>query len=380
VAWAWWPGYNTIASGGDDNVRDWHVRAETPLNVFTGHAGRVWCVTYAPNVRTLATAGADRTVRLWDPGPTQGVIRLGDQHVGPVRALALAPDSRTLATGHTGKEAVIRLWDIHTQRLRAELRGHRGEVSALAWSADGRLLASSSDDRTVRLWDVAARRERFVLRNLLAFDLAFTPDGRRLVCCATDRPPNYPSGVFWHELTHGRCVDVLRGRISALAYSPDSQTLVLGYTDRNGLLWRRPEGETREAANGSLGRIERMAFAPDGKSLATVGVGGMVKVWEAETGKERLNLFGHSGDVHAVAFSPDGKTLVTGGDDRTIRLWELLTGREVLRLSLHMGPVRGVAVTPDGKTLLTAGEDDGPGAIYLWRAADGPSLRREPRE
>jgi eukaryotic-like serine/threonine-protein kinase len=373
VAWGHDP--DTLATASDDDtVRYWHVRSGTQLNLFTGHTGRAWCVAYAPDGRTLATAGRDRTVRLWDPNRSRAVIPMGNDLPG-VWSLALAADGRTLATGHA--DGTVRVWDLEARQLRAELRGHIRGVIALSWSGDGGLLASAASDRTVRLWDVAAGRERFALPDLLGFDLAFSPDGRRLAVCGQDHPDS--RGVFWFEVNGGRATGALRGACASLAYSPDGRTLALGCTDGAGLLWRRPEGEQRGSANEPppganrvpLEWVNRMAYSPDGKSLATAGSGGRVVVWDAASGEQRLHLFGHEGEIGALAFSPDGKTLATGGDDKTLRLWELVTGREVLRLSRQLGPVRGVAFPPDGKSLVTAGDDGGAAAIYLWRA-DAP--------
>jgi eukaryotic-like serine/threonine-protein kinase len=361
LAVAWGPAGDTIATASDDNtVRHWHVRTGTPLNIFTGYPSRAWCVAYAPDGRTLATTGRDGTVRIWEPSRTRPVIQLGDG-LPATLTLAMAPDRPALATGHT--DGAVRIWDLAARRMLTELRGHNHSVTALAWSADGRLLASSGD-WTIRLWDVAAGRERLVVPDLEGWDLAFTSDGRLAICGEDDRARR---GVFWHDVAGGARVGAWQGDFCSLAYSSEGGTLAAGCMNGAGVFWRRPDGNQRGPVKGHLDLIRRMAFAPDGKSLATAGSGGTVKLWDAATGAERLQFFGHEGIVLALAFSPDGRTLATGGEDKTVRLWELVTGRELLRLSLHTGPVNGVAFTPDGRSLVTTGHDDeGPGAIYLW--------------
>ncbi|MFH8348191.1 hypothetical protein [Streptomyces sp. NPDC018045] len=239
-------------------------------------------------------------------------------HTGVVNAVAFSPDGRTLATGSVDR--TVKLWDTATDRMLATLIGHVGSVYALAFSPDGRVLATAGDDGTVRLWDVA---------------------GRRLLGVLTG-----PSG-----------------RVMSLSFSHDGRTLASGSTGKAVRLWdvasRRPVADL----TGHTGNVSAVAFSPDGKVLASAGDDRTVRLWDARTHRPLAVLTGHLQQVLALAFSRDGRTLASGGGDRTVRLWDVAGRRETGQLAGTADRITALAWSPDRRTLAVSSYD---GIVRLW--------------
>ena len=285
----------------------------------------------------------------------------------PVLAVAYSPDGRNLATSGEDKAIVIR--DPATGAVRFRLEGHTDTVTCLAFSPDGSTLASGSYDTTVRLWDVATGRLREALNGHVQwiFALAFSPDGQALASSGSDRTIR-----LW-DARSGRPISTLSGSTSAiraLAFSPDGQALASAGADRVVTLWTWPTLTRASTLAGHRGTIRALAFSPDGQSLATAGEDGEVKLWNPKTGRERASLTGHSDMVFALAFSPAGSTLASAGLDSCIKLWDAKTGRERATLAGHVDGIPALAFAPGARQLASTGYD---GTVKLWEPA-APTL------
>ncbi|MGW3148912.1 nSTAND1 domain-containing NTPase [Streptomyces sp. NPDC001177] len=290
-------------------------------------------------------------------------------HTREVYSVAFSPDGRTLATGSIDHTA--RLRDMATGKTRIILKGHRGPVWSVAFSPDGRTLATASEDRTVRLWDVATGKTRIILKGHHDWVswVAFSPDGRTLATASKDH-----TARLWDVVT-GKTRIVLKGHhdwVYSVAFSPDGRTLATASKDHTARLWDVATGKTRTTLTGHTDEVWAVKFSPDGRNLATGSSDQTARLWNLATGKF-ITLTGHTDSAWAVAFSPDGRTLATGSEDETVGLWDVATGKTRTTLTGHTGEVEAVAFSPDGRTLATASDDK---TVRLWDLATPASKTR----
>jgi WD40 repeat protein len=305
-------------------------------------------------------------------------------HRYSVQAVAFSPDGRTLATaaGLLGHGGEVKLWDVATWRaggvnppVRVTLSGHTDAVYAVAFSPDSGTLATGGADGTGRLWDVASGRERTRWpKRGRVLAVAFAPDGRTLASAPAGGPV-----LVWDVLT-GQERLILEGCYPAVAFAPDGQTLATGSPDGGVQLWDLATGQPR-AVLGERGQwVHCVAFACDSQTLAVAYHGATVEaavaLWDLARQQVRRTLAGHPDLVVGMAFAPGGRTLATASRDRSVKLWDVATGRERATLRSHTGVVTGVAFSPDGRWLATASTDR---TVRLWPLAgieEGDSLPR----
>jgi len=274
--------------------------------------------------------------------------------------VAWSPDGRRLATGSADHTAKI--WTADTGNELVTLEGHQQAVTKLAWSPDGKRLATASEDHTAKVWDTATGKELISLHgHVAAVDcIAWSPDGKRLATASADR-----TARVWDA---GSGVELLTftghaGEVISVAWSPDGMWLATGSRDSTAKVWDAHTGKPVLTLRGHRFEITSVAWSPDGMRLATGSWDSTAKIWDVKTGREVLNLSGHRVTVESVAWSPDGKRLATGGGDSTAKVWDAETGKELLTLRGHTDCIFNVAWSPDGKWLATASAD---GTAKLW--------------
>jgi WD40 repeat protein/tetratricopeptide (TPR) repeat protein len=349
-------------------LRHWEWRylkrlCHSELIALRGHQQKIWCLAFSPDGKRLASA--DGSTDVYHPGDQQiaGMIKvwnLADDEEPltfrgdgtDVYGLAFSPDGKRLASA--GGDGTVRLWDATTGEPLAVLRGARGEARAVAFSPDGSRLASTHADRTVRVWDPASGKELFTLpgHREMVLCVVFSTDGKRLASGSRDGTVR-----LWNP-DSGRLIQTLNASVDVrcLSFSPDGRRIAAGNYGRTVKVWDLAGREVSTYT--THGRaVLGLAYGPDGRRIASADSEGIIKIWDPETGKDLCSIRGHTGPIRAVAISPDGRRLASAGDDRAVRIWDLTTGQE----SLTVGPASidgwtyRIAISPDGRRVAMSG-------------------------
>ena len=279
---------------------EWHylwTLCQKNQPTLAGHTGEVYCLSFSPDGKTLASASQDGTVKVWDVAAEQ-LQRTLKVHAAEVMHVAFSPDGATLAA--TGDDGMVKLWETATGREKGVLKGHAEDVFGVAFSPDGQILATCGCDDTVRLWNAKTLREEATLRG------------------------------------H-------RGDVQALAFAPDGKTLASGGSDEKVKLWDVASRKERATIDGH-GKISWVTFSADGGKIATASQDRTVRLWQVADLSESRCFQGHNGWVHSVAFSPNGNLLASASRDGSVRHLGRRDGRVAERTARPHGPglVRGV--------------------------------------
>lgn len=255
-------------------------------------------------------------------------------------------------------------------KLRNRLRGHSDVISRLAWSLDGRLLASGSYDRTIRVWEADRGQLLYVLRghSNTVSSLAWSPAGETLAS------GSYDGILRLFDARTGQLGSELKGHagsIYSVAWSPDGHMLASGGNDEILRLWDTATGRLRSALKSHEGSIYNLAWSPDGQTLATGGDDNLVRLWDTATARTRGILRGHAKPIYSVAWSPDGETLASGSHDQTVRLWAAESGQLHAILEGHTHRVTSIAFSFDSRLLASKSFDE---TVRLWCCETGENI------
>ncbi|MBT9316070.1 WD40 repeat domain-containing protein [Leptothoe spongobia] len=296
-------------------------------------------------------------------------------HSAAVHCVALTPDSRLLASG--SEDQTVRLWNLEEPSFLAKtLKNHQGSVYAVAFSHDGKLLATGSEDSTVQLWNLTQfDKPRNILKdhNGSVYAVAFSPNSKLLATGSEDstvrlwnlNQPNTPIAILKNH------TDV----VHSLAFSPDGKLLASGSSDKTIQLWSLTNLSIPLNVLSSQDGVYTLAFSPDGQLLAAGGWDGTVQLWDfSQLDKAPVKLKGHKGYIRSVAFMPNNSILASSGDDQTVRLWDLcrLSDKpKILRGQYFV--ISSVAFSRDAQLLVSGSWDS---TIRLQKLQQAPLTPR----
>lgn len=381
------PDGHTLASSSDDGtVFLWDARNYTLKTTLTGHTRRTGSITFSPDGHILASGSQDGTVRLWDARSGEHQTTLTGHPVG-LSNLAFSPDGGTLAIGSWN--STVQLWDIAGRApLKAIFTGHLEGIESIAFSPDGNTLASGGsggwEGHKVFLWDVAiatapgssetgcrfpisSDHKAAFLRHISEISaVAFSPDGTILAASESGNNTilllDVGSGAYKAVLSTPQTWN--SDGVASIAFSPDGKTVASG-SYRELRIWDVPSATLKATLEGHSQWISNVVFSPDGRTLASTGYSSPIRLWDVPSATGKATLNGHTGGTWSVAFSPDGTILATGGTyrDSTVQLWDVPNGRPITTLTGHRDGVTDLVFSPDGGTLASSGGD---GTVLLW--------------
>jgi WD40 repeat protein len=419
------PDSQLLATASEDaTVKLWRSDG-TFLKTLSGHNLAVRAVTFSPNGQLLASASADRTVRIWRKHDEFNFLQtqMLTDHQAPVWSVAFSPDGQLLAS--VGEDRTIRLWQVIQNRFipLQTLTGHQAEVRGVAFSPDGQWLASASHDKTIKLWRRKTKNgqqlDKFAsqpARTIAAhtepvLKVAFSPDGRSLASVSWDKSVKlwrldgsllqvlnghqqpiwdltfHPNGKLLASASLSEdtirlwrltspLLRTLRGHANIVRqaiFSPDGQIIASSSDDQTIKLWK-PDGTLLTTLMGQ--KVVSVAFSPDSQILASSN-GNTIKFWQIDSVAGRYSLIKtldvKNGGVEKVEISRDGRYLASNGSGGSVKIWSKDDNRfiSVARHLHHKSDVRAIAISPDSKFIISGSLDN---TVKLWRV-DGQLVR-----
>ncbi|OUL23046.1 hypothetical protein BV378_24525 [Nostoc sp. RF31YmG] len=339
-------------------------------SVFTGIFDSILSVAFnQADGEIVATGDADGRISFWQATNGEQICNW-KAHANWVRTVAFSPDGKKLVS--SSDDHTVKLWDVKSQKLLSPpFEGHTNWIRSVVFSPQGDLVASGSSDNTIKLWDIRNGKYWKTLKghNDFVRSLSFSPDGTILASASADHTIK-----LW-QIKTGKCVETLKGHTSlvlSVAFSPDGTIIASSSADQTVKIWDMKTYECLQTLAGHTNSVRTVAFSPDGRIIASGSADQTVKLWDVKTYECLQTLAGHTNSVRTVAFSPDGKTLASGGYDKTVRFWDVDTYQCIQVLQGYTNWVHDLAVSPDGKIIASSNDDK---TVKLWNVQTRELIR-----
>jgi WD40 repeat protein len=327
---------------------------------LTAHSSFVNYLVFSHDGQTLASASADKTIKIWNFATGQA-IRTLTGHSSFVNYLEISPDGQTLVSASADK--TIKVWNLATGQVIYTFTGHSNYVNYLAISPDGQTLVSASADKTIKIWNLGTGQ---LIHTLMGHSkyidyFAISSDWQTIATGSADQ-----TIAIWNLAT-GQKLRTLTGHssvVNSIAISLDGKTLASASADKSIKIWNLGTGQVVHTLTGHTNFVNYLGISPDGQTLISASADKTIKLWDLTSGKEIRTLTGHSSFVDYLVISPDGQTLVSGSADKTIKIWDLATGQLLHTLTGHSKPIDYFAISPDWKTIATGSGDN---IITIWQ-------------
>ncbi|KAL7763957.1 hypothetical protein ACKLNR_005102 [Fusarium oxysporum f. sp. zingiberi] len=343
------------------------VVAEAPLQIYC-------CLAFAPrksvirktfeNVIPKWISNLPKVEENWDT-----CLLTLEGHSSYVASVVFSPDSKKVASGSNDK--TIRIWDVKTGKCERELKGHSRWVRSVVFSPDSKKVASGSNDKTIRIWDVKTGKCERELKGHSRWVrlVVFSHDSKWVASGSDDKTIR-----IWDVKT-GKCEQELKGHgdwVRSVVFSHDAKWVASGSNDSTIRIWDVKTGKCEQELKGHGDWVRSVVFSHDSKWVASGSSDKTIRIWDAETGKCERELKGHSDYVTSVVFSHDSKKVASGSNDTTIRIWDVETGKCERELKGHSDWVRSVVFSHDSKKVASGSSDK---TIRIWDVKTGKCKR-----
>ena len=309
---------------------------------------------------TQPSAAPIRTASLQEIPAVRPIAEMSG-HVGPVTAIAYSTDGMSLAT--VGADARLKIWNTASRTLARTIELDNGPATAFAVFGNNALTGHASGDIVLWDWQRAEKLASFKRNDSEIWSVTFAGRADRFAASSNDAKL-----TLWDTTTPSGPVQVIDAHedgAQSVAYTTSEKgpRLASGSADKTIKLWNLDTLDSIRTYRGHRQPISALAFSPDGKLLSSASVDGNIRVWSTGSGRLLRRLYGHRGRVDSMSFGPDGKTLASSGSDGQLRVWDVQRGRTVRTITGHAGAVNAVSFAPDGRQIASAGQD---GVIRIW--------------
>ena len=358
-------GKSLAAVGADGRLSVWDTATWKPKYQLTAGQGKINTVVYSPDGKYIATGGVDSVARVWDSASGKQVYNFPDGNKTGVETLSFSVDSTVLFSGGDD-DLTIYAWQLANGQLAYKLslpNPDNRTIYGLAVSPDGRLLASSGDDRLVRIWNLQTKDMMEIPGHVdWVWGVVFTPDSKTLISASSDRTIR-----LW-DTQYGRSQMILTGpanQVFSISLSPNGRYLAGGSADNMVRIWDiSPAGSYEVFTREHGSSIHDLRISPDGKLIASAGTNSVINLWDASTGALVKKLQSAPTSAEALSWGHDGKTMAAGYASGQTIVWNMKSYTPQLTISPeHPSAIWTAALSPDG-TLLATGNNDGDVIIY----------------
>ena len=367
-----------IASGSSDNtVRIWDAATGQNLLELKGHTDSVKSVSWSSDSTRLASGSEDSTVRIWDAATGRNLLEINcrtnsqilKRFTSGVLSVSWSSDGKRIAS--SSWDNTVRIWDAATGKNLLELKRSPNDVSNVSWSGDGTRITTGDGDSMVRIWDAATGKNLLELKGHTwkVNCVCWSGDGKRIASGSWDNTVR-----IW-DATSGQSLLELKGHMKPLrsvCWSGDDKRVASGSEDSTVRIWDAATGQNLLELKGHTDKVNSVSWSGDGRQVASGSHDKTVCIWDTASRQNPLELSkGDMSCVHSVCWSGDSTRVASGSIDETVRVWDAATGQNLLELKGHTNWVNSVSWSVDGKRIASGSDDK---TVRIWDAATGQSL------